>query len=239
MQKHQWRQHGIVHFKSRPGVPDNEQQQQQPSNPSTPRPKIEAVPPTPLIPVRPAPPTSYTALVDSLKASRESSPYRSALDPGNAPTVTQAQVVIEVPKPQPIKVVEESVSKFAYSSILNENTPNTHLLEVAAASASTASASEPIKLKMKLAYQKEVESELREMKLAEMVEWECKTCGNTFSVSDPYNFRCTACHVKYTSLPTHLIADPLQCIGCAAVFPHKPALKAHQTREGDKERPFR
>ena len=34
------------------------------------------------------------------------------------------------------------------------------------------------------------------------------------------------------------LADPLQCIGCCAVFPHKPALKAHQT-VSDKERPFR
>jgi hypothetical protein len=73
---------------------------------------------------------------------------------------------------------------------------------------------------------------------SEMVECQCKTCGNTFSVIDPYNFRCNNCHVKYTSLPTHLIADPLQCIGCCAIFPHKPALKAHQTVP-DKERPFR
>ena len=71
-----------------------------------------------------------------------------------------------------------------------------------------------------------------------VVECQCKTCGATFSVVDPYNFRCTNCNMKYTSMPTHLIADPLQCIGCCAVFPHKPALKAHQTVP-DKERPFR
>merc|ERR1719461_663696 len=123
----------------------------------------------------------------------------------------------------------------------------------------------PKKLKMKMAYQAYQEQEqqeqqqiqlleheqqqevvhnldndLNEMKLGanEMVECQCKTCGNTFSVVDPYNFRCNNCNVKYTSLPTHLIADPLQCIGCCAVFPHKPALKAHQT-VSDKERPFR
>merc|ERR1711976_309253 len=123
----------------------------------------------------------------------------------------------------------------------------------------------PKKLKMKMAYQAYQEQEqqeqqqiqlleheqqqevvhnldndLNEMKLGanEMVECQYKTCGNTFSVVDPYNFRCNNCNVKYTSLPTHLIADPLQCIGCCAVFPHKPALKAHQT-VSDKERPFR
>merc|ERR1719446_297068 len=85
-----------------------------------------------------------------------------------------------------------------------------------------------------------LDNDLNEMKLGanEMVECQCKTCGNTFSVVDPYNFRCNNCNVKYTSLPTHLIADPLQCIGCCTIFPHKPALKAHQT-VSDKERPFR
>jgi len=85
-----------------------------------------------------------------------------------------------------------------------------------------------------------LDNDLNEMKIGpnEMVECQCKTCGNTSSVVDPYNFRCNNCNVKYTSLPTHLIADPLQCIGCCAVFPHKPALKAHQT-VSDKERPFR
>ncbi|TRY67378.1 hypothetical protein TCAL_05497 [Tigriopus californicus] len=72
----------------------------------------------------------------------------------------------------------------------------------------------------------------------EMVECQCKSCGNVFTVHDPYNFRCSNCNAKYTSLPTHMIADPLQCIGCCQVFPHKPALKAHQMCE-EKERPFR
>jgi len=88
----------------------------------------------------------------------------------------------------------------------------------------------------------------------EMVECQCKSCGCTFVVHDPYNFRCDNCNMKYTSMPTHLIADPLQCIGCCQVFPHKPALKSHQmspqitNAEGgvintptndSKERPFR
>lgn len=94
---------------------------------------------------------------------------------------------------------------------------------------------------------KALDNELNEMKIqqntsgtanTETVDCQCKTCGNIFSVVDPYNFKCNNCHVKYTSLPTHLIADPLQCIGCCAVFPHKPALKAHQMVP-DKERPFR
>jgi hypothetical protein len=192
---------------------------------------------------------------------------------------------------------QESASNFSYSSILNE-TPNTHLLNVPAAttiepvlvssqqnSSSQSSTSDrgPIKLKMKMAYQayqaqeqqqhqqqqqleeqeqeqeqvhaeqhheheqqhehqvvQNLDNDLNEMKLEanEMVECQCKTCGNIFSVTDPYNFRCTNCNVKYTSLPTHLIGDPLQCIGCCTIFPHKPALKAHQT-VSDKERPFR
>jgi len=70
------------------------------------------------------------------------------------------------------------------------------------------------------------------------VECTCKSCGSKCLVSDPYNFRCSTCQVKYTSLPTHLIADPLQCIGCLETFAHKPAMKAHQSST-DKERPFR
>merc|ERR1712226_213501 len=70
------------------------------------------------------------------------------------------------------------------------------------------------------------------------VECTCKSCGSKCLVSNPYNFRCSTCQVKYTSLPTHLIADPLQCIGSLETFAHKPAMKAHQS-SADKERPFR
>ena len=72
----------------------------------------------------------------------------------------------------------------------------------------------------------------------ECLEFVCKSCGTKCLVSDPYSFRCTACSMKYTSLPTHMIADPLQCIGCTEIFLHKPALKQHQSSD-DKERPFR
>jgi len=75
------------------------------------------------------------------------------------------------------------------------------------------------------------------IKEREFVECVCKSCGAKCSVSDPYNFSCQHCNVKYTSLPTHMIADPLQCIGCLKVFEHKPAMKEHQT-SADKERPF-
>jgi len=71
----------------------------------------------------------------------------------------------------------------------------------------------------------------------ESVECQCKSCGSVCFVSDPYNFSCQKCNVKYSSLPTHMIADPLQCIGCLQIFAHKPAMKAHQSSK-DKERPF-
>merc|ERR1719225_1905413 len=71
----------------------------------------------------------------------------------------------------------------------------------------------------------------------EYVECLCKSCGRKCLVSDPYNFSCGHCQVKYTSLPTHMIADPLQCIGCLKIFQHKPAMKEHQC-SNDKERPF-
>jgi hypothetical protein len=70
------------------------------------------------------------------------------------------------------------------------------------------------------------------------VECTCKSCGANCLVSDPYNFSCSTCQVKYTSLPTHMIADPLECIGCGQVFAHKPAMKVHQG-SAHKERPFR
>lgn len=70
------------------------------------------------------------------------------------------------------------------------------------------------------------------------LEFICKSCNSRCLVSDPYSFRCGTCNMKYTSLPTHLIAEPLQCIGCVQIFPHKPALKQHQS-SGVKERPFK
>jgi hypothetical protein len=76
---------------------------------------------------------------------------------------------------------------------------------------------------------------------AEAVEVQCKSCGKLCHVTDPYSFCCGSCGVRFTSLPTHMIADPLQCIGCLEVFAHKPSLKAHQqnaTATG-RERPFR
>jgi len=368
MQKHQWRQHGIVHFKSRPPSSNSfseDTPSQTPQPPPTPTPApvpptpLNVEPPKPLIPLRPAKPTSYTALVDSLRAvSRESSPYRS--DPGPAyhggvriqpPAAHQTHIdvpkfndpapataVRPAPPPQPLlhnppeqlefnqaKISSDpstssncsspllnndpqnpqqlsndrtsftpTPTSFSYSSMLNthrveELKPNTHLLIVPATQEQQATpmgetapsedpqypsnGAGPIKLKMKMAYQQQqqqstannqepptassqpgpstvvihvknevqsLDSDLHEMKLGtgEMVECQCKTCGNIFSVLDPYNFRCNNCNVKYTSLPTHLIADPLQCIGCCMVFPHKPALKAHQT-VSDRERPFR
>ena len=297
MQKHQWRQHGIVHFKSRPNNATGEipepsatpqlpqspapQQSQPPVAPKVPQTAptpLTIEPPKPLIPMRPAKPSSYTALVDSLRASsRENSPYRSDPPPFAPPAAHQTH--IDVPKFTPNVVMDkpeqlefkhaksstvttatsntESNDSFSYSSILNE-TPNTHLLIVPTNNTNSESnyedqsSQQPIKLKMKKAYYAELQqqqevvavsnldNDLNEMRIGanEMVECQCKTCGNTFSVMDPYNFRCNNCNVKYTSLPTHLIADPLQCIGCCAVFPHKPALKAHQT-VADKERPFR
>merc|ERR1719384_452406 len=72
---------------------------------------------------------------------------------------------------------------------------------------------------------------------SEYVECLCKSCGRKCLVSDPYNFSCGHCQAKYTSLPTHMIADPLQCIGCLQIFQHKPAMKEHQC-SNDKERPF-
>ena len=70
------------------------------------------------------------------------------------------------------------------------------------------------------------------------LEFLCKACGTTCLVSDPYSFSCPVCNIKYTSMPTNMIADPLQCIGCMELFPHKPALKQHQSSE-EKERPFK
>ena len=87
MQKHQWRQHGIVHFKSRP-TPESTPgpDPKLAGNSNQPGRPVKLEPPRPLISVRPAPPSSYTALVDSMKARREESPFsRSVLDPGNHP----------------------------------------------------------------------------------------------------------------------------------------------------------
>lgn len=88
----------------------------------------------------------------------------------------------------------------------------------------------------------ELHTETREAQVEapekENLEFLCKSCGTKCLVSDPYSFKCPTCNMKYTSLPTHMIADPLQCIGCSETFPHKPALKHHQSSV-DKERPFK
>lgn len=73
----------------------------------------------------------------------------------------------------------------------------------------------------------------------ESVECQCKSCGSKCLVTDPFNFHCGTCNTKYTSLPIHMIADPLQCIGCLQIFEDKSALKGHCASVQDKERPFR
>jgi len=106
-----------------------------------------------------------------------------------------------------------------------------HLSEIQLSTHSSLDRLQPAELKEEVIIKEEVVE-------GGYVECTCKSCGAKCLVSDPYNFRCSGCQVKFTSLPTHLIADPLQCIGCLESFAHKPALKAHQSSE-DKERPFR
>jgi len=95
---------------------------------------------------------------------------------------------------------------------------------------------------LRIVEEQEVHLEAREataeVKDKESLEFLCRSCNTRCLVPDPYSFRCPTCNMKYTSLPTHMIADPLQCIGCTQVFAHKPALKLHQSST-DKERPFR
>ena len=78
------------------------------------------------------------------------------------------------------------------------------------------------------------------------LETNCKSCGQLFAVADPYNVVCGHCGYSYNQPaaaaplpPTAAPSHPLQCPGCLAVFPHKPALKSHQTTGGDKDRPFK
>jgi hypothetical protein len=270
MQKHQWRQHGVVHFRSRPAVPP---------------PPASAHCPAPSAPLSVPTAALYNSLVDRIRqggaeAFADSCSRHVAAPPAQDDGSSQLHPVVLPKLLLPSFVVleqklqqqqqqqellkqraSEAFAPRASSPLSSALRPNAHLLtsfpsdapelssRQPAASAAPEATCKPIKLKKMLAhaYLREVE-ELKDREVEEdargggggreLVECQCKACGSVFSVQDPFNFRCSKCNSRYTSLPTHLIAEPLQCIGCCQVFPHKPALKAHQTGE-ERERPFK
>lgn len=297
MQKHQWRQHGIGHYKSRPPGPDGSSS----------------------IGIIGAESVLYNTLtrvaVDHEEGvSRDHSPhvlFEPHLDVPEAVSHTEVTTIGQsFSEDEEEDVTGQSVSAAVTRYIndtpdnnadianndhddprrsleilkLNTHTDQPRLNDITENAIEEArddsqDVNKPMKLKMKLAqaYLKEVEEErereerdvksregrdnyetlshieenlgdiqltktggqvaAKEAKEKECVECVCKACGSKCSVSDPYNFSCQHCNVKYTSLPTHMIADPLQCIGCMMVFQHKPAMKEHQSSK-DKERPF-
>ena len=282
MQKHQWRQHGIGHYKSRPHGPDGTS-----------------------IGIIGAETILYNSLIDRIKTEPRTSedhdppPAPALPEPAPAPEPEvdgEAEDVSEAEdedssgpftRPDTLQPVQEAAED------TDHDDPRLALDMLTRTEAETAEqprleaeesqdSGRPIKLKMKLAqaYLREVkeerereerdqragegrdtgtqhsavgslEQDLGTIQLSrpgpggggggggqgEYVECVCKACGSQCSVTDPYNFSCPVCSVKYTSLPTHMIADPLQCIGCLKVFEHKPAMKEHQS-SADKERPF-
>ena len=285
MQKHQWRQHGIGHYKSRPAGSDG------PAlgiigaegviyNSFIERAKPDSEDTDKFAPVYEVPEAAAHTEIDNF--SEEDDVERG---PSVSRVVTR---YINQTDDQPvlsISLLDTSESSLVPHQIENNNhLPDTtvHTEEPEDSEA----AKPPLKLKMKLAqaYLREVkenrereerdgrdnegrdsfrpvtvlaslEENMSDIKLnkvaqpaaessrlaqgepTEYVECICKSCGSKCLVSDPYNFSCKQCQVKYTSLPTHMIADPLQCIGCLKTFDHKPAMKEHQS-SNDKERPF-
>ena len=285
MQKHQWRQHGIGHYKSRPAGSDG------PAlgiigaegviyNSFIERAKPDSEDTDKFAPVYEVPEAAAHTEIDNF--SEEDDVERG---PSVSRVVTR---YINQTDDQPvlsISLLDSSESSLVPHQIeKNNHLPDTtvHTEEPEDPEA----AKPPLKLKMKLAqaYLREVkenrereerdgrdnegrdsfrpvtvlaslEENMSDIKLnkvaqpaaessrlaqgepTEYVECICKSCGSKCLVSDPYNFSCKQCQVKYTSLPTHMIADPLQCIGCLKVFEHKPAMKEHQS-SADKERPF-
>lgn len=289
MQKHQWRQHGIGHYKSRPAGPDGAA-------------SIGII-------------GAESVLYNTLRVEHQSGEetrdqphvlFEPHLDVPEAASHTEVTTLGQGFSEDEEEDVSSHNIAAAVTRYINDNpdnnTTDTHdhddpgrSLEILKLSNNTDQtrlndhiedsiednhdATKPMKLKMKLAqaYLKEVEEErereergvksregrdnyeisglsnieenlgdiqltkgepgAKEAKEKECVECVCKACGSKCSVSDPYNFSCQHCNVKYTSLPTHMIADPLQCIGCMMVFQHKPAMKEHQSSK-DKERPF-
>merc|ERR1719461_823272 len=276
MQKHQWRQHGIGHYKSRPHGPDGTS-----------------------IGIIGAETILYNSLIDRIKTEPRTSedhdpPPAPALPepaPGPEPEVDgEAEDLSEAEdedssgpftRPDTLQPVQDAAED------TDHDDPRLALDMLTRTEAETADqprleledsqdSGRPIKLKLKLAQaylregKEEREREERDQRAGEgrdtgtqhstvgsleqdlgtiqlsrpgpggqgeYVECVCKACGSQCSVTDPYNFSCPVCSVKYTSLPTHMIADPLQCIGCLKVFEHKPAMKEHQS-SADKDRPF-
>merc|ERR1719166_74762 len=266
MQKHQWRQHGIGHYKSRPHGPDGTS-----------------------IGIIGAETILYNSLIDRIKTEPRTSEDH---DPAPAPALPESAPAPEVEvvgEAEDLSEVEDEDSSGAFTrpdtlqpvqeaaEDTDHDDPRLALDMLTRTEAETADqprleleesqdSGRPIKLKLKLAqaYLREVkeerereerdqragegrdtgtqhsavgslEQDLGTIQLSrpgpggggqgEYVECVCKSCGSQCSVTDPYNFSCPVCSVKYTSLPTHMIADPLQCIGCLKVFEHKPAMK--------------
>lgn len=292
MQKHQWRQHGIGHYKSRPSGADG-----------------------PTLGIIGAEGVLYNSLMERAKPDPEDTDHKFAPvyevpeaaahtevdtfseDEDVESTKSISRVVTryindntsQPEQRKPLEVLSISLLDSAPESLVSHQIDNNNHQpgeQQQPADTEDVAARPPLKLKMKLAqaYLREVkenrereekdsrdnegrdsfgavtvlaglEENLSDIKLtknpqvqaeasrpvpaehSEYVECICKSCGSKCLVSDPYNFSCGQCQVKYTSLPTHMIADPLQCIGCLKTFDHKPAMKEHQS-SNDKERPF-
>lgn len=282
MQKHQWRQHGIGHYKSRPTGSDG------PAlgiigaegvlyNSFMDRTKTEAEDNDKLGQVYEVPEAAAHAEVENFSEEED------VESPQSISRVVTRYINDSQEQPQASKSLDVlSISLLdpaAESSLVPHQIENNNHQPASTQPPPTedTTARPPLKLKMKLAqaYLKEVkenrereekdsrdnegrdsfgpvtvvslEENMNHIKLSkavqppaessEYVECVCKSCGAKCLVSDPYNFSCKHCQVKYTSLPTHMIADPLQCIGCLKTFEHKPAMKEHQS-SNDKERPF-
>lgn len=292
MQKHQWRQHGVVYCKSRPQGPPS-------AGP------VSQTPPTVVPASSDLPPDSPPPAV--VNETGEKATYPGPQGDQNHPQQGIQQSSFVRPMSEVVVVAAASNSKWLPTSMLTLTSPSpspsisredklrlsspllyNRLMGIsmkdqrptvndqqilisgphvscelsgrpsqAEASASSSefdvsvSASapahcspKPIKLKMKFAYQKELEDNCRRDEGA-AAQNEADDYDDDEFEGIPENLGDMKLRSSSAS-PADLdpqesqgqSADPLQCIGCNVVFPHKQDLKVHQICSDDAERPF-
>jgi len=242
MQKHQWRQHGVVHFKSRP----------LPVGPLSEIVVAAAAPRSPL--------PSVAHLLSIPTIHREFDQPKLLLPTITLPSLSQLQYRVSeaVAAPQ-IQLQSTSAPTFGANlpcadreeetaqKISRDSSPGP---EAGTSTNSPPQTSpKPIKLRMKFAYQKEQEDinhkrEEEERQIQEDEENDEDDCEGSLGENlGELKLRSSSTspigHDPSTDSRPHAISDPFQCVGCCVVFAHKPALKAHQMCPDEKERPFK
>jgi len=274
MQKHQWRQHGVVYCKSRPQPPPPPP----PSSATVVQPTsttdvcINAPPESP-----PPPPKSDNVIVEkvvygdqmnSVPVIQQNTFVRPMSEVVVTPIASNSHwlpspvnredklrltspllynrlmgISMKDQRPPPLSEPQLHISGPALTSNASTELGNSQSQQEFEAPAPLHSSPKPIKLKMKFAYQKEMEDSSRREEMEavasnDIYEDDCEGIPENLGDMKLRSSSASPSDLDPLDSQAQSTLDPLQCLGCNVIFPHKQDLKIHQLCTEDAERPF-